>query len=101
MNKKIIIIIGTLLLFGCEVYTERNHSTLKHKHETGAPHQDYASEACSYEFYTPYPWSEALVCDDYCCMWEREDFYGVCEETWCYYNDYCGWEAVEIYCYAI
>lgn len=103
MIKNIITISGVLLLVGCEVYTTRSYPVLEHEHEPRHISVDTSVSpgSCSYEFYMPYSWHDALICDENCCIWEREDFYGVCEETWCYYDDYCGWEAVETYCYEI
>jgi len=91
--KKILILLFTILCIGCEIYTPTGSVTV-------GPYVE-VYEACTYDSYTPYYYGDAWMCWDNCCTWaiDYPYSYTTCEETWCYYDAYCGWELVDEYCY--
>ena len=55
---------------------------------------------------TPYNTAPAAGCDvnpwtfdGECCTWRVLDFYSECVETWCYKEDFCGWQIQKYTCY--
>ena len=89
--KKVLIFLFALICIGCEIYTPVGSVT------TG-PYIE-VHEICI--DYTPYYYEDAWTCWDDCCTWlvDYPYYYMTCEETWCYYDAYCGWELVDEYCY--
>ena len=89
--KKILLV--CLLITACEIYTPSGHVVVGPYVET--------HEVCTYDDYTPYYYEDAWMCWDNCCTWafDYPYYYKTCEETWCYYDAYCGWNLVDEYCY--
>ena len=97
---KAILAIAALTLGGCEIHNHPRHYTPEPIYQE-VPHA-YVTDAYNYcpygaQWSDPYPW-QPMVCEySYngdCCTWHA----GCGEETWCWFNDACGWEYVQQYC---
>ena len=83
--KKTLMLFLILASIGCEIYTPT-------RAVVGDHHVEFYG-VCTYDEYAPY--SDPWTCWGNCCTW----VFTTCEETWCYYDTYCGWELVDEYCY--
>ena len=55
---------------------------------------------------TPYITAPSAGCDvnpwtfeGECCTWRVLDYYSECVETWCYKEQFCGWQLQKYTCY--
>jgi hypothetical protein len=51
----------------------------------------------------PYACNQSMGSYDYgeCCSWITPEFYSECIETWCYSENWCGWDLFNYTCYPI
>jgi|ETNvirnome_2_300_1030623.scaffolds.fasta_scaffold01873_18 hypothetical protein len=83
--RKILLILGCLLLSGCELYIQSD-----------------PIYSCGYEE-LPYL-EEPISCSGYdaeCCTWIVDEFYSECVETWCHDEYLCSWQLAQYTCYPI
>jgi hypothetical protein len=101
--KKILFL--CLLLFGCEigihpVPTRRAYvTTAPPPTATVVVTPTYTPYVPAYAPYNGY--KSPVWCDEYCCLYEFDEYYSVCEELWCDYYDGYGWELEYEQCYPI
>ncbi len=88
--KAIVLLFLSLVMTGCHFYVAEDNALSCGYLETPYLHEPYYQEHSSYKY-----GSSA------CFKWRVDDYYGVCEETWCYYEDICAWELQTYTCYPI
>ena len=93
MKKLTLILLTSLMFCGCLVVPEDDYYVVY-----ADPMIETASQ-CGFEYPIPYH-SGPDYCDYWCCTWIFEGHGpSFCEETWCNYDDGCGWSFDNEVCY--
>tara|TARA_R100000664_G_scaffold4578_1_gene9167 strand:+ start:899 stop:1222 length:324 start_codon:yes stop_codon:yes gene_type:complete len=106
--KNLVLFAMCILFVGCEPRVYRVYSTPSSEVivTEGLNGETITTPVC--EDYQPFPYEEApgieyepVICEGACCLWQFESYYSMCEEFWCNYGNYCGWELKSEGCYPI
>lgn len=109
--KKLTLIFASFLLAACEpnfyrVYKTPQGQVVFIEEASTSTTSTITIPWC--EEYQPFPYDDVpgiqyqpVSCSEDCCLWQFESHYSMCEEYWCNYGEFCGWELKSEGCYPI